>query len=84
MITSAAIDDGPPLQLKKSAAKAIIMSNLESGVLDENVPTARVAWDQVYSHMHEFADVTLSLSKIHKYWNPPEHKLSVLGHRDFS
>jgi hypothetical protein len=48
-----------PSTEKKSAAKAIIVSDLESGVLDEDdVPTARVACDQVYSHMHEFADVT--------------------------
>jgi hypothetical protein len=32
--------------------------DLESGLLDEDVPTARAAWDQVYSRMHEFADVT--------------------------
>jgi hypothetical protein len=43
---------------KKSAAKAIIMSDLESGILDEDVPLPRVAWDQVYRHMQEFADVT--------------------------
>ena len=43
---------------KNSAAKAIIVSDLESGILDEDVPLPIVAWDQVYRHMQEFADVT--------------------------
>jgi hypothetical protein len=43
---------------KTSAAKAIIVSNLESGIHDEDVPLPRVAWDQIYRHMHELTDVT--------------------------
>ena len=41
-----------------SAAKAVIESDLDSGVLELEIPMAREAWDQQYSHMHEFQEIT--------------------------
>jgi hypothetical protein len=38
--------------------KAIIISDLESHVLDVDAPIARVAWDQQYSRMADFTEVT--------------------------
>jgi hypothetical protein len=42
----------------KRATKTIIKSDLEAGILDEDMSLPTVAWDQVYRHMHEFVDVT--------------------------
>ena len=43
---------------RNSEAQAIIKFDLENGVLQEDFPSARVAWDQQYSKMVEFTGVT--------------------------
>ena len=42
---------------KNSATKAVIESDLDSGVLDLEVPMAREVWDQQYSLMQEFQEI---------------------------
>jgi hypothetical protein len=48
----------PRYKWRNSVAKAIIVSDLQAGILDVDTPTARDAWDDVYNRMADFKDVT--------------------------